>query len=71
GPRWMLRATFLGKATTDAHVFARLVQVVRDVVVVRGDRPMAPGDVIAVTAPTQPETAATEPSGSAAEPPAS
>ncbi len=71
GPRWMLRATFLGKATTDAHVFARLVQVVRDVVVVRGDRPMAPGDVIAVTAPTQPETSAAEPSGSAAEPPAS
>ena len=53
GPRWMLRATFLGTANTDATMFARLVKVVRNTVVVRGDRPMAPGDVIALTAPRQ------------------
>jgi hypothetical protein len=57
GPRWMLRATFLGKATTDAQVFSRLVGVVRDTVVVRGDRPMAPGDVIPLKAPAGPEPA--------------
>ena len=51
GPRWMLRATFLGAATTDAKAYARLVKVVRQTVVVRGDRPMAPGDVIAVKPP--------------------
>lgn len=51
GPRWMLRATFLGKAITDAAVFARLVEVVRGVVVVRGSAPMAPGDVIALKPP--------------------
>ena len=57
GPRWMLRATFLGTAITDAKTFARLVGVVRHTVVVRGDRPMAPGDVIALRAPqrTEPE----------------
>ncbi len=53
GPRWMLRATFLGKATTDADVFARLVQVVRDTVVVRGEAPMPPGDVIPLRPPEQ------------------
>ena len=42
GPRWMLRATFLGTAITDPHAFAGLVKVVRDVVVVQGDRAMAP-----------------------------
>jgi hypothetical protein len=51
GPRWMLRATFLGTATTDAKAYARLVKVVRQTVVVRGDRPMAPGDVIPVKPP--------------------
>lgn len=53
GPRWMLRATFIGGATTSASAFARLVEVVRGVVVVRGDRPMAPGDVIVLTPPVQ------------------
>ena len=56
GPRWMLRATFLGAATTDAKAYARLVKVVRQTVVVRGDRPMAPGDVIAVKPPQPTET---------------
>lgn len=51
GPRWMLRATFLGKAITDASAFARLVDVVRGVVVVRGSSPMAPGDVIVLKPP--------------------
>jgi Protein of unknown function (DUF3710) len=55
GPRWMLRATFLGAAITDAKIFARLVGVVRQTVVVRGDRPMAPGDVITLRAPQRAE----------------
>lgn len=52
GPRWLLRATFLGKATTDVETFQRLVGIVKQVVVVRGDAPMAPGDVITLRAPT-------------------
>lgn len=51
GPRWMLRATFLGSATSDASVFQRMVDLVQGVVVVRGDRPMPPGDVIVLTPP--------------------
>ncbi len=55
GPRWMLRATFLGAATTSAEAFGRLVQIVRDTVVVRGDGPMAPGDLIPLRPPQQPQ----------------
>jgi hypothetical protein len=56
GPRWMLRATFLGGATTDASVFAAMVEFVKGVVVVRGDRPMPPGDPIPLTPPQRPES---------------
>ncbi len=55
GPRWMLRATFLGAATNNPEAFGRLVQVVRDTVVVRGDNPMPPGELIALRPPQQPD----------------
>jgi hypothetical protein len=63
GPRWLLRATFLGKATSDAGVFQRLVDIVRSVVVIRGDGPMAPGDVIVLSPPpgSQAQQAGTTP----------
>jgi hypothetical protein len=51
GPRWMLRATFLGKATNDAAVFQQFVELVKQTVVVRGQAPMAPGDVIVLKPP--------------------
>ncbi|HEX6234358.1 MAG TPA: DUF3710 domain-containing protein [Jiangellaceae bacterium] len=54
GPRWMLRATFLGAATNNADAFGRLVQIVRDTVVVRGDNPMPPGELIPLRPPQQP-----------------
>jgi hypothetical protein len=54
GPRWMLRATFLGAATNNAEAFGRLVQIVRDTVVVRGDNPMPPGELIPLRPPQQP-----------------
>jgi hypothetical protein len=63
GPRWLLRATFLGTATTDAKAYARLVKVVRQTVVVRGDRPMAPGDVIPVQPPQPMATPSAEQDG--------
>jgi hypothetical protein len=67
GPRWMLRATFLGTAITDAKTFARLVGVVRQTVIVRGDRPMAPGDVIALRAPQRTHHEPPPPTGTLAE----
>ncbi|TDD71564.1 DUF3710 domain-containing protein [Jiangella aurantiaca] len=61
GPRWMLRATFLGKATNDAAVFQRFVELVKQTVVIRGQSPMAPGDVIVLKPPAG-NRAATDPS---------
>ncbi|NEE01420.1 DUF3710 domain-containing protein [Phytoactinopolyspora halotolerans] len=55
GPRWMLRATFLGKAITDAAALQKMVALVRQVVVVRGDAPMPPGEVIPLRPPAQNE----------------
>jgi hypothetical protein len=60
GPRWLLRATFLGRATQDPAAFARLADVVRDTVVVRGDGPMAPGDLLPLRLPPGAQPAASE-----------
>jgi hypothetical protein len=51
GPRWMLRATVIGKAAIDPQAFARMLAVVQDTVVVRGDGPMAPGEVLELRPP--------------------
>ena len=44
GPRWMLRATFLGREALEPGNDGLLMQTLRDVVVVRGDEPRAPRD---------------------------
>lgn len=54
GPRWMLRATFVGAATTDNAAFTALADIVRATVVVRGSTPMAPGELIGLRPPTRP-----------------
>lgn len=58
GPRWMLRATMIGRAATDQTVMNQMMGIVQDTIVVRGDEPMAPGEVIALTPPSRPEPAA-------------
>ncbi len=58
GPRWMLRATFLGRAVVEESAFQRLADVVRDVVVVRGGEAMPPGEVIPLRLPPEAMTAA-------------
>jgi hypothetical protein len=50
GPRWLLRATFLGDAAA-APVADELVAAFRDVVVVRGREAMAPGDPLLLRLP--------------------
>jgi Protein of unknown function (DUF3710) len=42
GPRWMLRATFLGSAAIDPDAEGPLEQALREVVVARGSAPMPP-----------------------------
>ncbi|MFD1858729.1 DUF3710 domain-containing protein [Aeromicrobium camelliae] len=39
GPRWLLRATLLGQAATDETAAEPLLEILRDVVVVRGSDP--------------------------------
>ncbi|MFK4085772.1 DUF3710 domain-containing protein [Kribbella sp. NPDC020789] len=41
GPRWLLRATILGRAAVEPDAAAPLEQTLRQVIVVRGDEPMA------------------------------
>ncbi len=58
GPRWLLRGTLLGEAglTEDDDGAAEpFVEFFRNVVVRRGESPMVPGEVIAMTMPTVPQ----------------
>ncbi|WP_061291915.1 DUF3710 domain-containing protein [Herbidospora cretacea] len=53
GPRWFLRAVITGRAAVDPNAAAVLEGVVREVVVVRGDEPMAPREGIALQLPPE------------------
>lgn len=53
GPRWFVRATFLGRAAIEPDTAGRLQTLVEKIVVVRGDGPMAPRDPIPLTVPGQ------------------
>ncbi len=55
GPRWFLRAVFSGRAASDDAAAAPLLEVVRSAVVVRGDSPMAPRELLPLALPTNPE----------------
>jgi hypothetical protein len=57
GPRWFVRAVFTGTAAVAAESTA-LEEVVRELVVVRGDRPMPPRELLPLTVP---ENAVREP----------
>lgn len=63
GPRWFLRAVIGGNALTDDTERASVEDVLRGVVVVRGNDPMAPRDLLPLTPPlTDDEPAVEEPS---------
>ena len=62
GPRWFLRGVLTGRAAVEDGAEAELVDLFRDVVVVRGFDPMAPRDPIPLRLPEAP-TAAAEPEG--------
>jgi hypothetical protein len=54
GPRWLLRATLLGEAAlgdADAPVVAPFLELFRNLVVRRGDKPMVPGELIPMKLP--------------------
>lgn len=51
GPRWFLRGLFAGAAATDPAAAAPLEAVMREVVVVRGEHPMPPRDLLELRLP--------------------
>ncbi|WEV66864.1 DUF3710 domain-containing protein [Bifidobacterium sp. ESL0769] len=57
GPRWMLRGIFSGRAAThpESPETKALNQFFSDIVVDRGEEPLAPRDVIPMHAPVSPE----------------
>jgi hypothetical protein len=56
GPRWFLRGMFMGDAATDPAAAAPLEAVLSQVVVIRGDHPLPPRDMLELRLP--PEAAA-------------
>lgn len=53
GPRWFLRATYLGRPALDAELAAPWDAAIRAMVVCRGEGAMAPGDPLPITLPPQ------------------
>lgn len=53
GPRWFLRALFAGAAAADPQAAAPLEAVLRQVVVVRGDHPVPPRDLLELRLPAE------------------
>lgn len=51
GPRWMLQGIVGGTAATDEDAIAGIVELYRSAVVVRGDLPMPPRELIPLHAP--------------------
>lgn len=51
GPRWTLRGTIMGKAAVDASAREQVVDLFRELVVVRGDQPLPPSDLLPLRVP--------------------
>lgn len=51
GPRWMVRGVIMGKAATDAGARERVVDLFREIVVVRGEQPMPPSELLPLRVP--------------------
>lgn len=64
GPRWFLRGVFGGSAAVDREAASGLEEVFRNIVVVRGDVPMPPRDLLSLRLPqdaSAPSTAGQNP----------
>ncbi len=67
GPRWFLRGLFQGPAAVDEAAAAPLEALIRDVVVVRGDHPMPPRDLLELRLPPDAQQAMAEQQAQAAQ----
>lgn len=54
GPRWFLRGVLTGRAAVEDGIDGTLVEIFRDIVVVRGEAAMAPRDPIPLALPPTP-----------------
>lgn len=57
GPRWFLRGVIGGAATADVEAAAKVEDLFRSIVVVRGGSPMPPRDLIPLKMPSTPGVA--------------
>ena len=53
GPRWLLRGTISGQAATDPEQARQLEELFADIVVVRGDHPAPPRDLLEIQLPPE------------------
>ena len=53
GPRWLLHGVFMGSAPIDDGMGELFEDVFRQTVVVRGEQPMAPGEVLPISLPPE------------------
>jgi hypothetical protein len=67
GPRWFLRGLFTGPAADAGEPAALLEEVLRDVVVVRGEHPVPPRDILELRLPPEAQKAFEEQAAAAAE----
>ena len=51
GPRWMLRGVVMGRAATDSAAREGVIDLFRELVVVRGDQPMPPSELLPLKVP--------------------
>lgn len=51
GPRWMLRGVIVGPAAVDPQKAAAIATIFRDTVVVRGENPMPPSELLPLKVP--------------------
>lgn len=53
GPRWFLRGVIAGPAAIDPDQGAKMVELFRDIVVVRGQQPLPPRELLTLKVPEQ------------------
>lgn len=60
GPRWLLRATIYGRAGSDEQAAAEMIDILREIVVVRGQNPHPPRELLPLEIPQPGKTAAAD-----------
>ncbi len=70
GPRWLLHGVFMGSSVEDQAKSELFEDVFTQVVVLRGEQPMAPGEVLPIRIPPEAQQAAADAAAQAGQPPA-